>query len=601
VVVVPVTGVGAVPVTGVGVGAGAGWALDIRYWVKIMNKVTIVSFVGEFFCLGLALIPIPFQQSIGLRQAGSVGTVIFGFVGWHESQRIKEQQEEFEIWQFEQQQKQRAIDAAVSDAVADVLVQEIVVKEQLRAQASVEVYKAETQQNFVTVMAHNHPTVLQQLTKPQIEPQPETETETETKIETIETKPETEQKPETEEERIKKAKAILMKLIEEHEGGWIGQLMKKPILIYGDQGSFKSYFAAFLALCRHYLRGHEIVSIADPHFHQNKDECWEYLVKLGVPGYGANYDYEAIGGQLNAMYDRFKTRTLKDTPVTSIFDEATNYGLEEGSMEAASKLGRKIVSDPRKSNESPIVIAHNNTNAAWGGSSGFSESLHGNVIQIKLLSTSEQTPVFRGSISGIKDEDGEFIKDFKISILPDWIRPCFVYNLFNPIPNKSPISPTPNKETNRSNKEYFVNQAQNWLADVNGSVSGEVPKMVGEAEVSFTIGNEVVSEVGKVTSEVPEIRNIKTSSFTLLLSEEERSKALVAVLQLLSEAQISSQEVISLMPENPDRALWLGIKLLNKSMTAVIRDVFDCGTGGKKFQLGKTWYEGLKLQFENYK
>jgi hypothetical protein len=43
-------------------------------------------------------------------------------------------------------------------------------------------------------------------------------------------------------------------------------------------GSYKSYFAAFLALCRHYLRGHQIISIADPHFHQNRDECWECLV-----------------------------------------------------------------------------------------------------------------------------------------------------------------------------------------------------------------------------------------------------------------------------------------------------------------------------------
>jgi hypothetical protein len=127
-------------------------------------------------------------------------------------------------------------------------------------------------------------------------------------------------------EQMAAARSVLLKLIEEHEGGWIGQLMKKPVLIYGDRGSFKSYFAAFLALCRHYLRGHEIISIADPHFHQNKDKCWEYLVKLGVPGYGANFDCEAIGGQLNAMYDRFKVRTEEDAPLTSIFDEATNYG-----------------------------------------------------------------------------------------------------------------------------------------------------------------------------------------------------------------------------------------------------------------------------------
>jgi hypothetical protein len=81
-------------------------------------------------------------------------------------------------------------------------------------------------------------------------------------------------------------------------------------------------------------------------------------------------------------------------------------------MKAASQLGRKILSYPRNSHESPIVIAHNNTNAAWAGNSGFSDSIQGNVIQIKLYSRSEQTPVFRGTISGIKDEEGEFIKDF---------------------------------------------------------------------------------------------------------------------------------------------------------------------------------------------
>ena len=53
----------------------------------------------------------------------------------------------------------------------------------------------------------------------------------------------------------------LLQLIEEHEGKWIGQLMHKLLLIYGDMGSFKSYFGSFLALCRHYLYGHTIISI----------------------------------------------------------------------------------------------------------------------------------------------------------------------------------------------------------------------------------------------------------------------------------------------------------------------------------------------------
>ncbi len=102
------------------------------------NKVTIGSFFGAFCCLGLALVPIPFDRWVGLRQVSSVAAVGCGFFGWHDSQRKKEEQEQQELWQFQQQQKQQAIDAAMNNAVADILVQEVVVKEQMRDQASVE-------------------------------------------------------------------------------------------------------------------------------------------------------------------------------------------------------------------------------------------------------------------------------------------------------------------------------------------------------------------------------------------------------------------------------------------------------------------------------
>lgn len=106
--------------------------------------------------------------------------------------------------------------------------------------------------------------------------------------------------------------------------------------------------------------------------------------------------------------------------------------------------------------------------------------------------------------------------------------------------------------------------------------------MVREAEVHFTTQHSKISEGNEVTLEVPQVRNSKISNFTSLLSENERSKAMVAVLQLLSEAKIASGEVISLMPKNRDKVLWLIIRLLNKSMIAIIRDVLNCGTGYKK-------------------
>ncbi len=372
-----------------------------------MSKLAIASFFGGFCCLGLALIPIPFDRWVGVRQAGSVGAIACAYLGWNSSQRLKEEQEQFERWEFEQRQKQQAIDAAVNSAVTEVLVKEVVTKEELRVQASVEIYKAETQENFATVMAYQHPEIFKQL---QSKSQPESESEPESDLENeAESSPENESKTEpklveeSEEERISKAKALLSKLIKEHEGGWIGQLMQKPLLIYGDMGSYKSYFAAFLALCRHYLRGHQIVSIADPHFHQNKDESWKCLVSLGVPGYGANQNYFAVGEQLNAMYLRFATRTLKDVPLTSIWDEVTGYSSEEGTIEPGKKLVRKVVGDPRKANEAPILIGHDNTLIPLGGSEGFSKSRDRGIIQLEFYSDSENKPLFKGLLSGIKN------------------------------------------------------------------------------------------------------------------------------------------------------------------------------------------------------
>ncbi|MEG4210403.1 hypothetical protein [Microcoleus sp. S13_B4] len=426
------------------------------------NRVTIGSFFGAFCCLGLALMPLPFDRWVGVRQASSLAAIGCGYFGWHDSQKKKEQLERQELWEFEQRLKQLALDAAVNSALTEVLVEEVVVKEKLRANASVEVYKAETQQNYVRVMAHDHPTILEHLLKTSQPPIPETKTVFDSQSETetdsisdsvVDSVPGGAAREKTVEEKraeyIAAARSKLLKLIEEHEGGWIAQLMHKPLLIYGDMGSFKSYFAAFLALCRHYLYGHKIISIADPHFHQNYDECWKTLVKLGVPGYGANQNFDEVGQQLNAMYDRFKVRTLKDDWLTSIFDEMTQYGFEEGTAEPASKLTRKVVGDPRKGKEAPIFIAHNDTNAAFGGGDGFSKSVNSGVIKLQLRSDSKYQPLFKGTISGIKDEEGEGIKDLPISILPYWIRPEWVYELFNGFSSESDNQVISNSEVDQ--------------------------------------------------------------------------------------------------------------------------------------------------------
>lgn len=389
-------------------------------------------------------------------------------------------------------------------------------------------------------------------------------------------------------------KTKLLKLIEGHEGGWIGQLMQKPLLLYGDMGSFKSYFAAFLALCRCHLRGHRIISIADPHFHQNKYESWKCLVDLGTPGYGANQDYFAVGEQLEAMYVRFKTRTLKDKPFTSIWDEVTGYSSEEGTIEPSKKLIRKIVGDPRKANESPILIAHDNTLVALGAGGGFSKARDRGIIQLELYSDSENRPLFKGLLSGTKNAEGEFVEAQKVSIAADWIRPEWVEKLFSVQDETIEIQSRLETEVQQAPivdaKQYFLDQARKWLDDVY------------EVEVENTSGTTPWDEVPEVRSEVkpevPEVPHCKgssnSSSNTSILPENVRLTALSNILRLISEAGSASDEVIELIPINPDMAVWRGIQLLGKSVTAVSRDIFNTGTGGAKFNQAKFWYEELK-------
>lgn len=559
-----------------------------------MSKLAIGLFLGGACCLGLSIVPIPFQRWVIHRQASGIGAIGFFTVGYFESERKKEEQRAIDLWNFQQKQRQKALDVAIEPVLAEELIQ----KEQIRSKYSVADTEEEMRGNFTVLQVDRYGEEWLKSQLPQPEPSqialPELETETEPEPFDF-----AQRNAEEQLKTLAAKKAKLLKLINEHESGWIGQLMQKPLLIYGDMGSFKSYFAAFLALCRYYLRGHQIISIADPHFHQNSYESWKCLVDLGVSGYGANQNYFAVGEQLNAMYARFAVRTLKDKPLTSIWDEVTGYSSEEGTIEPAKKLIRKVIGDPRKANEAPILIGHDNTLIALGGSEGFSKSRDRGIIQLELYSDSENRPLFKGKLSGIKNEDGEFVEAQKVSIAAEWIRPEWVYNLFNTDTEKvdeslAGIQLEPAKiepEIQPSTREIFLEEGRRWLKELYD----ESP----EVEVRSASDTTPWDEVPEVTSEVPEVRISNTSKNTSLLPEDVRSKALTKILALLGEAGSASDEVISLMPVQPDRAVWIGIKLLGKSMTAASRDIFGMGTGGKKFQTAKGWYESLKKEFEN--
>ncbi len=466
-----------------------------------MSKKLIASMAVTLCCAGLALIPMPFRQWANLRNAGAVGALSSSIVGYCVSDRQKRKQLAYDRWHFDQEQEQRLI----AEATRPIAIQTAVTKLQTQAEYALADHKDDVSAAYTAVMIdkYGEDWIRSQLPQPEPEQIALPEPELAAIVEEIKSS----------KESFAQKKAKLLKFITEHEMGWIAQCMKKPILIYGDQGSGKSYFAEFLALCRYYVRGHQIISIADPHFHQNRDYCWQNLVKLGVPGFGAHHNYQEVNSQILAMYDRFSKRTLKDAPITSIFDEVTRYAQEAATQESAAKLSSKLSSDPRKANESPIVVAHAKTLTALGGGDGFADAIQGNFIRIKLNSNSEQEPMWRGTISGIKDDEGEPIENMKISIAPHWIRSSWVYDLFN-----STTEIVVETESETVTKIETIPETDSIKLDRIMGISEEYWKAESNPEMLDRLKQEWLSELGNSLDNLPDNAQDKPDNLVAELS-----------------------------------------------------------------------------------
>jgi hypothetical protein len=114
------------------------------------------------------------------------------------------------------------------------------------------------------------------------------------------------------------------------------------------------------------------------------------------------------------------------------------------------------------------------------------------------------------------------------------------------------------------------------------------------ADTSVTSKNGTSDKAFEVPAEVQEVRNVNSCGDLEVLPADERSKALSRLLGLLSHGKL---EVIELMPVEPEKALWFGLKTLKMRMTPASQNIFDCGSGGSKFQKAQGWYKNLESKF----
>lgn len=277
------------------------------------------------------------------------------------------------------------------------------------------------------------------------------------------------------------SRELLWKLLERHEDGWLLDLLQCPVLIWGAQGSYKSYFAAFLALTRKVLFGHEL-ELNDPHLELNKQEAWKALLATGIPAYGTYGDYGAIGRRIQAFYQRIKDATEDKPWYTPIFDEVSDYTLEEAVKALSQMLLRKCISSTRKQHEAPLLIAHNNTQEMTGGSTGTHKSQKEGIIELHLFSRREKgkfIPTFKGELSGLPDENGQF-KILPITLDPRWMSAEFLLEVF---PELIAHSLTEQQRINRQILEAD-NDSINWLIDqMRGHKASRTPPLTPETEL----------------------------------------------------------------------------------------------------------------------
>lgn len=222
----------------------------------------------------------------------------------------------------------------------------------------------------------------------------------------------------------------LWRLIEESAPEMKVVLKAKPLAVIGGMGSYKTNFVKWLCLLRILLLGHRI-NVADPHAHDN---FWPEQFAV----YGHRYDYGAIDARLRR---HLELRVQKEYPITSVFDELSNY---HGNCDTdlLEKIVGSAVADDRKSSQGTLVIAHALLKQFFGNVSGGVTVVREQWTKVFLYNkkndVGDDEPQFKGHIQVGNGEE------IPVTLFPDWMHPDFLLETFPEL--RDFRSPTENPE-----------------------------------------------------------------------------------------------------------------------------------------------------------
>lgn len=215
------------------------------------------------------------------------------------------------------------------------------------------------------------------------------------------------------------------------ENKWLLDIIKnkKPLILIGEMGSGKSWFAISIALARKILYDAPIEFIMDRHYEGENEVVWELLDAKNK----AKDEPE-----LPAMFEKsrlhWKSRikigkTKLTSPTQTIVDEFTNLRdikNVENIKEEAELWFNMALSDPRKALDFVLIITHKDTNGAWGDKNA--DTRNANTILIEKYSRDGDNPLPNVTIRrGLRDSNGKPLIDIDQKI-PHWFLPQELYD-----------------------------------------------------------------------------------------------------------------------------------------------------------------------------